>query len=288
MLHEFGHYLQKLVDTEFRFPHWPGESLAEYYSTGVLDPSGAFEVEPRVLEERLIAIHRDIEEGEWVGLEQMIRGGNERNYHDYTWGWSLVHFLMSRPESAKAFERFYVGLARSRSVAREGVSALKNFRYDFVEGDEILTSFKKELGLRKDADVRALETAWHDYVQHDLAVTSSRGLARAARAAALAGRQHRARRLYEEAITAGEADALTFHRYAELLEDMQEAKGAREHWAKAIELDPLVPEFYIAWGESLLGEVATKEEGKRLLKLALEIEPENLYLEQNLEELLAK
>ena len=50
----------------------------------------------------------------------------------------------------------------------------------------------------------------------------------------------------------------------------------------------LVPEFCIAWGESLLDEAATKTEGKRLLKLAAEIEPENLYLEQNLAELLAK
>jgi hypothetical protein len=69
---------------------------------------------------------------------------------------------------------------------------------------------------------------------------------------------------------------------------MDEKPAAREQWAKAVEKDPLVPEFYIAWGESLLAEAATREEGKRLLKLAQEIEPENLYLEQHLEELLAK
>jgi hypothetical protein len=83
-------------------------------------------------------------------------------------------------------------------------------------------------------------------------------------------------------------DALTHSRYAELLEAMDEKGPAREHWAKAVELDPLVPEFYIAWGESLLEDAAKKDEGKRLLKLAREIAPENLYLEQNLEDLLAK
>lgn len=195
---------------------------------------------------------------------------------------------MSKPETAKKFESFYIGLARDRAVAREGYSALKNLRIDRVEGEEMLASFKKEFGLKKDADVRALEVAWHDYVQHDIAVSSSRGLARAARMATRFDRKHRAKRLYEEAITAGDADALTHHRYAELLEDMKELAGAREHWAKAVELDPLVPEFYIAWGKSLLEEAGTKEEGKRLLKLAQEIEPENLYLEQNLEDLLAK
>jgi len=289
MLHEFGHYLQGLIEPGFHYPNWPGEALAEYYSTASFDRSTKkITIEPLVLEERLIEIQRDIEEGERVGLEQLVHGGNDGNYHDYTWGWSLIHFLMSKPETAKKFEAFYIGLARSRAVAREGYSAFKNLRIDRVESDEMLASFKKEFGLKKDSDVRALEVAWHDYVQHDIAVTSSRGLARAAIKSKVSGRQHRARRLYEEAITAGDADALTHHRYAELLEDMKEHAAAREHWAKAVELDPLVPEFYIAWGKSLLDEAATKDEGKRLLKLAHEIEPENLYLEQNLEDLLAK
>ena len=289
MLHEFGHYLQSLIEPGFHYPHWPGESLAEYYSTAVFDrKTKKITVEPVVLEERLIEIQRDIEEGSRVGLEELIKGGNDHNYHDYTWGWSLIHFLMSDPVMAKSFEDFYIGLARSRSVSREGVSAFKNLRIDRVEGEEMLDLFKKEMGLKKDADVRALEIAWHDYVQNDIAVTSSRGLARAALKSKVSGRQHRAKRLYEEAIAAGDADALTHHRYAELLEEMKELAGAREHWAKAVELDSLVPDFYIEWGKSLLDEAATKEEGKRLLKLALEIEPDNLYLEQNLEELLAK
>jgi tetratricopeptide (TPR) repeat protein len=289
MLHEFGHYLQGLIEPGFHYPHWPGEALAEYYSTASFDRgTKKITIEPLVLEERLIEIQRDIEEGERVGLEELVRGGNDGNYHDYTWGWSLIHFLMSKPDTAKSFESFYIGLARSRAVEREGYSAFKNLRIDRVESDEMLALFKKEMGLKKDSDVRALEVAWHDYVQRDIAVSSSRGLARAARMATRFGRQHRAKRLYEEAIAAGDADALTHHRYAELLEDMKELEGARGQWAKAVELDPLVPEFYIAWGECLLDEAKSKDEGKRLLKLAQEIEPENLYLEQNLEELLAK
>ena len=31
LFHEMGHYLQKLVDVDFRYPHWPGEALSEYY-----------------------------------------------------------------------------------------------------------------------------------------------------------------------------------------------------------------------------------------------------------------
>jgi hypothetical protein len=289
MLHEFGHYLQALIEPGFHYPHWPGESLAEYFSTATFDrATKKITIEPLVLEERLIEIHRDIEEGERVGLEDLIRRGNDGNYHDYTWGWSLIHFLMSKPETAKRFESFYIGLARSRSVAREGYSALKSLRIERVEGEEMLASFKKEMGLKKEADVRALEVAWHDYVQHDIAVTSSRGLARAAQKSRAHGRQHRAKRLYEEAIAAGDADALTHHRYAELLAGLDEKKASHEQWAKAVALDPLEAEFYIAWGESLLEDTATKDQGKRLLLLAHEIAPDNLYLEQNLGDLMAK
>lgn len=289
MLHEFGHYLQKLVESDFKYPHWPGESLAEYYSTGTFDPvAKKFTFQPLVLEERLVEVQHDIEEGELVGIEQMIKGGNDGNYHDYTWGWSFVHFLMSQPDTAKDFESFYLGLARSRAVDREGVSAFKNTTFEVVDGETMLEAFEKELGIKKEADLRALEAAWHDYVQHDIHVTSSRGLARAAGFATRFGRQHRARRLYEEAIAAGDADALTHHRYAELLEEMDEHAGARETWAKAVELDPLVADYYIAWGKSLLADKEKKDEGKRLLKLAQEIEPDNPYLEKNLAKLLAK
>ena len=289
MLHEFGHYLQKLIQSEFKYPHWPGESLAEYFSTGTFDPATKkFTFQPLVLEERLVEVQRDIEQGERVGIEQMIKGGNDSNYHDYTWGWSFVHFLMSKPDTAKKFENFYLGLARSRAVDREGVSALKSLSFEVVEGETMLEAFKKDLGIKKDADLRALESAWHDYVQNDIHVTSSRGLAVAAGRAKSFGRQHRAKRLYEEAISAGDANALTHHRYAELLEEMDEHEGARETWAKAVELDPLVADYYIGWGKSLLGDKDKKDEGKRLLKLAQEIEPENLYLERNLAKLLAK
>ena len=155
MFHEFGHYLQKLIDTGFRYSHWPGESLAEYYSTASYDPATKkMTVEPLVLEERLVEIQHDIEEGERVGLEQLIRGGNDGEYRDYTWGWSLIHFLMSKPDTAKKFENFYMGLARGRGVEREGVSVLKNSSFAVVDGEEMLASFKKEMGIKKDEDVR--------------------------------------------------------------------------------------------------------------------------------------
>jgi hypothetical protein len=287
MFHEFGHYLHKLIDVEFRYSHWPGESLAEYFSTATWDEEkGELTSEPQVLEDRLISIQRDIEEGDRVGLEELILEANRGHYHDYTWGWSLVYFLMNEPQTAKRFEDFFLGLARDRAVQRQQVTLAGSLRWAQVEGDEMLRYFRKKMGLKRDEDVLDLEARWHDQVEHELTVTSSRGLARAARMAERHGRKQRARRLYGEATEQPGADALTHHRFAELLADLDEHGEARVHWARATELDPLVGEYWIAWGRSLLREDATKEEGKRLLRLAHELEPENRYLEENLARLL--
>lgn len=302
LLHELGHYLHKLVDVDFRFSHWPGASLAEYFSTVRWDERRKkVDVDPRVLEDRLISIRKDIEDGERVSLVDLVEGCNERAFRDYTWGWSLVYFLMSREDTRKDFEKFFLALARGKDVQREGRSIGHKIRYARVEGDEMLRLFRKHMGLRKDSDLAELETAWHRFVENELDVVTSRGLARAAAQARRHGRKLRARRLYEEAIAAGGAIGLTHHRYAVVLGELKKPAEAWEQWAAAVELDPLVPEYYIAWGESLIEAVvakegdpepseaattARKEEGKRLLRLAQEIEPDNLYLETHLERLL--
>ena len=288
VFHELGHYTQKLIDTGFRYTHWPGESLAEYYSTGAWDPrKKRLTVEPHVLEERLIEIHRDMEAGTYVGIRDLIVESNERNYHDYNWGWSFVHFLMSEPSTRKLFEKFYLGLARARDIDRRHVSALKNTKFSYVEGEDMMAAFRRYMRIKKDEDLWELERRWHQYVK-ELDVVSSRGLARAADVARRGGRKHRARRLYEEAIEGGDAHSLVYHRYARHLASMDEDEAAWGAWKEAVARDPVVPEYYIAWGRSLLESDEHEEEGKRLLKLAAEIEPDNLYLERNLEKLLAK
>ena len=38
LYHEVGHYLMRLVEDGFKYPHWPGESISEFYSASVWDP----------------------------------------------------------------------------------------------------------------------------------------------------------------------------------------------------------------------------------------------------------
>lgn len=285
VFHEYGHYLQKLIEQDFRYNHWPGESLAEYFSTGDWDPKRKkFQVEPRVLEGRLIEIQQDMEDGDLMSLESMIRRGDEQNYTDYTWGWSLVHFLMVSSEHAKNFERFYLGLARDRSVPREHMSVFKNTKFAHVDADDQFEYFKKCMRLKGDDDVLALQQDWYDHIR-SLEVTSVGGFARAGQTASNQGLDHRARRFFEQAIATGEATSLTHHRYAEVLDDLGEREEAWEAWHTAIEMDPFVAEYHIGLGKSKLAG-GKQDEGKARLRLAQEIEPDNLYLEDNLEELL--
>ncbi len=263
MFHEANHYLQKLVDVDFKVPHFPGESLAEFYGASAWDPKKKKLTTGLIQEGRLTEIQNDIAGGEMIGLRELIV---DRNYEHYTWGWSLVHFLMNHKKHEKSFQKFFIGLAKGKDVKREQFS----FGLKTVRPEEIWNAFKKYHGLRSDEDVEKLEKEWHEYVQNQLKLISPRGLEKAAASAMRTGRDIRARRLFEEAIEAGSENPLTFHKYAGLLKEKGESSKAIENWKKAIELDPLSGSFYYALGR------ATKddEEGERLKALGLEIDPE--------------
>ncbi len=288
LYHELGHYLHKLIDIEFRYPHWPGESMCEYYAASTFDPETKRREWGGIHSGRLTVIRAMIERDEWVGLRNMLTGCNDRNQTDYSWGWSFVHFMMKDKKNGPRFRKFFTSLALDKNVDRI-IQSIGSHRLKGVSGEVMLETFSDHLRL-KEGDLEEMESAWHDYIREELAIEDSRGLATAAWFAFAQGRKFRAKRLYEEAVEAGTEDSLTYYRYGIVLDATDEEAAARENWARAVELDPLVPEYYIAWGRSLLGETKDEswEEGKRLLQLALEIEPDNFYLERNLDSLLTR
>jgi len=285
--HEVGHYLQKLIDVDFKVPHWPGESISEYYAGSTWNPETKELTTGLVMESRLGGIQLEMKQGETVHLRDMILGCQDRNFHDYSWGWSLVHFLMNDRRYRDGFLKFFKALPDDPKIDREG-QQYGPTRLDTVNGPAMLEAFQRYLKLRKDEDLDQLEREWHAYLQDGLVVSTSRGLLDAGSQAMQLGRKHRARRLFEESIAAEDPSPLAYFKLAQVLVSMGERKEAAPHFAKAVELDPLVPEFYIEWGEALLKDDETKEEGRRLLLLAKDIEPDNFYLERNLQRLLAK
>ena len=265
LYHEANHYLQKLINEDFHYPHWPGEALAEYYGASRWDPVRK-ELEVGLVQEgRLAEIQDDMARGQPVSILELLR---ERRYEDYTWGWSLVHFLMNDARYQKKFRRFFVALAKGRGVRRSpGPAGLRT-----VGPDAMVEAFRDHLGLKSEADLGDLQAEWQRYIEEELLTgLSTRGLEKAALAAMKTGRPIRARRLFSEALEAGSVDALVHHRYAKLL-SKEDRAGAIRVWRRAIELAPLTGTYYLALGKALARD--DPAEGKRLQRLGLEIDPE--------------
>jgi len=268
MFHETNHYLTKLIDLDFHFPHFPGESLAEYYGASDYDTESKRIITGLIQEGRLIQIQDDITVGNMMTLKKLIQ--TERMYQHYNWGWSLVHFLMNDPRYQKKFQKFVIGLAKGKDVDRISAGDL-----EMVRGTEIYRAFKKYMGLKKEEDVTRLEEEWYEYVIKELELVSVRGKEKAAVDAMNTNppRSIRAKRLFREAIDEGSENPLTFHKYAELLDKEDEHGEAVRMWQRAIALDPLNPHFHGQLG-SALAEHGNRDEGARLMQLAIEIDPE--------------
>jgi len=283
MFHEANHYLQKLINVKFSYPHFPGESLAEYYGASHWNDETESLETGLILEGRLTEVQTEMAKGIMMDIEELIT--TERMYQHYTWGWTLVHFLMSDKRYAKKFKKFYVGLAHDKKVPRKkmGIDGLST-----LSQEDVLPVFMRYLGIKNMEELQELEAEWHEYVKHELEVTSSHGLEKAAENALRYNRKLRAKRLYQEAIDTGEASALAYHRYADFLvnggADSSDVSGDEIEglWRKAIELDPLTGRFYAALGW-YLQEHNQIEEGQRLMRLAVDIEPDDREVAKTLE-----
>jgi tetratricopeptide (TPR) repeat protein len=274
MFHETNHYLQKLLALDFSMPHFPGESLAEFYGASRYDQETKEFESGLVLEGRLNEVKQDILQGETWGLEKLV--STDRAYQHYTWGWTLVHYLMHHPQYEKKFQKFVVSLCKGDGIRRELVSfGPDNLRV--ARGDDVWALFKKELGLRDPEDVTALEAAWHAYVEDELETTSPQGKADAARNAEQGGYVLKAKRLYYEAIYEGDRRAITRHRYAWLLSSEGEHEAAAEQWRAAVELDPMEALYRYWLGRVLRDELGKKEEGLAHLRLARDMNPRGVF-----------
>ena len=274
MYHETNHYLQKLLAIDFKMPHFPGESLAEFYGASDYDPETRKFSTGLVLEGRLNEVKQDLIEGEVWGLQKLV--STEGAYQHYTWGWTLVHYLMHHDDHAKNFQRFVKSLCQGKGIRTES-QAIGPDNLRFVSSKDVWELFKKEMKLKNEEDVLALESAWHGYVRDDLQTTSAEGLADAAHNAERAGLRIKAKRLYKEAIDGGDHRAVTHHRYASLLAEEGADQEAAEYWRAAIERDPMEALYRYRLGELLKKKLKQEEEGLALLRLARDMNPNGLF-----------
>jgi tetratricopeptide (TPR) repeat protein len=270
MFHEANHYLQNLVDPDFWVPHFPGESLAEYYGASSWDPVKKKLKVGQLQEGRLCEIQADIDSGDAMDLARLV--STEDLYEHYTWGWSLVHFLMNDARYAAKFQKFCLNLSSAKKITRISV----NGTMWTISQADVMSVFARELGL-KDADaVRKLDAEWHDYIDRELKLVTATGMERAGFRAKRDKRKLRATRLLKEAIAMGSRNPLAFHELAEIQAADGNLNEAGETWKRALALDPLNGLFYSRWAFYLARR--DKAEAERMQALAYELGTDDFWV----------
>lgn len=267
MFHEANHYLQLLIDPRFAVPHFPGESLAEYYGASSWDPEKKKLTVGLIQEGRLCEIQTEIAGGEKMGLAKLITAAGA--YEHYTWGWSLVHFLMNTPAYKDKFIKFFLSLADAKGVGHQpaGMGDMHT-----IKQEDVLPVFMRELGLKDATALRKLEVEWYGYIDERLKLVSTSGLEKAGFEAKQAGRKLRATRLFREALEKGSRNALVCKELSKLCVDAGKTEEAEELLHKALEIDPLNGEFYWMLAQRAhAGGAEHAEEYARLLALSKEV-----------------
>ena len=276
MYHEVNHYLQMLLKPEFNMPHFPGESIAEYYGAAKFDPESKSITTGHILEGRLAQVKAEIRAGEMIGLQKMLT--TDGMYEHYSWGWTLVHWLMQDKKQRDTFVKFVKALVFDRKVRREpSIAGMTT-----VPMSEVWEQFKKFFKLKTDDDVKAFEAGWHKYVQEDLNLVSARGLADAAIHAERQGLQLKAKRLFSEAIEQGSTSPQVYLRYASYLTREREYAEALKLLEKAIEMAPLDARMYASLGDTLAMS-GKKDDARKALQLAVELDPDDPWLASEVE-----
>jgi tetratricopeptide (TPR) repeat protein len=270
MFHEANHYLQLLINTQFAVPHFPGESLAEYYGASEWDPEKKKLTVGLIQEGRLCEIQTDIDAGNRMDLMRLI--STQGMYEHYTWGWALVHFLMNDTRYAQKFQHFYMALSDAKGVQRAEAAA----GMYTIKQEDVATIFLRELGLKDPASVRKLQADWDNYVDFKLKLVTCSGYEKAGFKAKQDGRQKRATRLLKTAIEKGSKNPLVFHNLAEIYAEDGQREEAFATWKKAIAIDPLEGLFYSRM--AFFMEDRDKPEADRLRKLAKEIGFDDPYV----------
>ncbi len=279
MFHEANHYLQKLLNPDVKMPHFPGEALAEYYGASAWNPQTKRLTVGLIQDERLAEVKHDQDSGKKVPLEELLSTANM--YEHYTWGWTLVHYLMNQPRYAKKFQRFVVGLVNGADVERQqtglqGLSELKD--------GEVLRTFMKQLDLKGKEGLKKLEDEWYAYITTELKAVTARGFEKAGLKVARSypPRPIKAKNLLRKSLDAGSKSADVRDKLAGILASEDGAfPEAIALWREAIEIEPLTARYYSNLAHAL-EKSGKKEEGKRLLALAKELDPDDPWLDLDL------
>lgn len=269
MFHEGNHLLCHMIDEKFRYPWWIGEGMAEYFGASQWDPEKREMTVGHLQSARLAVLNDRIEEGHWQSLSEMIRA-SRMGAVEYAWAWSFCHFLLSNPRYEKGFKKFFLALARSSAISKQDLGGWKR-----VRGDDQIEALCKFLRVAK---IETLEREWYEYIKANLTTTNADlNYADAGWIMMIYGERKKARLLFKKAIDRGSTSAVVHYGYGRLQYDRSRTKTALKYAENALKYDPLHARAWALAGRCH-GKLGKKEEGNRLLKLAQELDPDDVTI----------
>jgi len=259
LFHEGNHLLTYLIDTQFRYPIWINEGMAEYYGTTQIDEKGKFHV-GGLQYERIVSLRTDKAAGNVLGLREVLTTEQpEFRARHYAVAWSFVHFMMESPKYGKLFRGFFANLAKNQDLKIE-VKIYSNVKGSLKEAslDNVALALEKRFG----KTIEQLEAEWLQFTEQAYGELSPEAWYLAARLALITPQDDgshvkTAFDCYDKAVLGNIKNANCYRDYAEMQREggvverkgtvkVQEPDQARawELIQKAIDLDPIEPLSY--------------------------------------------
>ncbi len=275
LFHETNHYLFHLyTDPPFVFAPWIDEGMAEYYGSSEWDPVRKTMTSGQTQEGRLVNLIDAIDGGEMQDLKGLM-SEPRIDAMQYAWAWSLNHMLMQSPKYKEKYRKYLAKLAKDPKLDREtwpGGSGEEKW----MKPAAAIDLFQKMLEIK---NLDAFEQEWYAYIKQ-MNVKTARGYTRAAQFCEQWGRWVRAALYYKKAIELYSRDPSTYSGYARALRADGKDAEAVKALEQAIELDPMNPALYLRLGKACraLDDEASKERGKKMQLLAIEMDPNDAGL----------
>lgn len=284
MFHEGNHMLTHMINPRVWYPAWLGEGMAEYYGASEWDPVKKEMKIGGIQSARLCVLWSQVHEREtkgkgraWQSLEELMRmpriGAIE-----YSWAWSLCHFLLSTEKYAKGFKKFFKAIGLDRHLHR-----VSDGTFLEVPPDDQIELLLRCLHVKS---LSVLEQEWHDYIRTKLALDKVHlDYAGAGWIMSLYGERKKAESFFEKAVAQGKQSAYVYYSYGRLLHDEGQGARALEMVRKAVALDPFHARAWMIEGECDVEQGRAKD-GMRKIELAMELDPDDteIWLTKALEE----
>ncbi|MDA1195889.1 MAG: tetratricopeptide repeat protein [Planctomycetota bacterium] len=273
MFHEGNHMLTHMIDTRMWYPAWLGEGMAEYYGASEWNAETKEMRVGGIQSSRLCVLWAQVEEREkrdkhtaWQGLQALIEM-DRIGAVEYSWAWSLCHFLLSSEQYGKGFRKFYKDLGTDKKVKRVAYGPFVT-----VPAAEQIELLLKSLKVKS---IEALEKEWHDYIRKELALDLvDLDYAGAGWIMSLYGERKKAEEFFEKAVAAGEQSGYVYYSYGKLLYDQGQRDRAGELIQKALDVDPFHARAWMTKGLCHIRK-GRREEGLKFIDLAMEIDPDD-------------